>query len=553
MIGWFKTVQISGILLCICTAGYAGDLNVVNHKNTQLGLYLDEIRYNTHEKIGILPYILKNLKGKYLEIGTGGDPIAELLHKVPSDADITVIASDVDKQVLDSLLLRHPELQRYQEKESPVQLDLQQLNAVDMSVFDNGELHGINASSVVHEIISYAGGFDSCKKFFQEACRVLEPGGVLVYRDPESVQNKHEQVTVSLYNKVSKLFAHVFIYKFLDTRGSVLADAGKKVILYDTNNITFYVYKKNEIKPVVLSYEEYLQTPSYDIDFSREYKIEMPAGLNRELLRHYLTYLHSCNPLVFAKMIPNLSTGTSLLNYYAHSTSNVVQEFLQFHGYQLQDHQIGLEHNALILSEIEKKCQVLEFGIPLHFASKKKEIQLRSLLKDYGFNPSMHIVTVDEKTCLLDYRVFGLLYDHISALFDDKNAPVDTQEESHALWLKREGEEVYCYYSIDELLSNVLLHTYEQSQKVGGMVLCPINVESSLFVDRWCYTELLKETFYVTDSFGYSQKVFDGKRIVHFGKKPLLEALDICDDIVKSDSSMYPLLNQTVQKLRTTL
>ncbi len=194
-------------IICISffSALQANNLDVVDHKNTQLKLYLDAIQYNVQEKIGILPYVLQKEIGTYLEIGTGGDPISELMKSIPTHYNVKIIASDVDQNVLDSVLTRHPELQQYVDNQEGPQLHLQQLNAVDMNVIPNNHLDGINASSVLHEIISYAGGLDGCKKFFQEAHRVLKENGILIYRDPEFVSNKEQSVTVRFKNKPSKV------------------------------------------------------------------------------------------------------------------------------------------------------------------------------------------------------------------------------------------------------------------------------------------------------------------------------------------------------------
>ena len=273
-------------------------INVVDHKTLQLGLYLDLIRYNSQEKIGILPYILQKPEGIYLEIGTGGDPVADILAQIPSSAPVTLIASDIDENVLNSLPYRHPELQKHIDAIHGPKLKLLKLNAIDMSIFEDNYLYGINASAVLHEIISYAGGFEGMDKFFKEATRTLKEDGVLIYRDPEGIFNKSDIVKISLKDKPIRLFTHIFLYKFLDSRGSLLAKSGRKLQIYQRADILFKVYKKNEIVPVVLTYDQYLEIPSYDIDFSRNYVVTLPCGLYRELARHYITYLHQCNPLV---------------------------------------------------------------------------------------------------------------------------------------------------------------------------------------------------------------------------------------------------------------
>lgn len=539
------------VSICFFSVLQANNSDVVDHKNTQLKLYLDAIQYNVQEKIGILPYVLQKESGIYLEIGTGGDPVSELMKSIPSHYSVKIIASDVDQNILDSVLTRHPELQQYVQNQKGPQLHLQQLNAIDMSVIPNNHLDGINASSVLHEIISYAGGLNGCKKFFQEAHRVLKEDGILIYRDPEFVANEQQNVTIRFKNKPSKLFSHIFLYKFLDSRGSLLAEKNRKVFMYDTKDISFKIYKKNETNSSVYSYEEYLQIPSYDIDFSRKYSISLPYGLYRELSRHYLTYLHACNPLVYLKAIPNISTGTYFINYSAHSTVKVLKNFLNEHSQVIHDGQLSLEQKDLIDNAIEKNCEVLEFGIPLRFTSKSKKTALRMLLKEYGFDPSRYIIAVDNETNLLDYRIFGMLYEQIKNLFDVHNSIEFADNEKHAYWLKREGEEYYCYYSIDTLLSQVLLFSLEQCKNHNDiMVLCPLDKEYNKFLNRWCYSELLKDTLEVSDDMNYPIEIFDGKRIIHFKKMKLSQAINICESIIEDEPMNYPKLTEVVKNLK---
>lgn len=268
------------IVICFLSINAADiEINTVEHKNLQLDLYLDFIRYNSQEKIGILPYILRKNDGVYLEIGTGGDPIAEMFKNIPTNSRPTIIASDIDEDILNSLPRRHPELQKYIDSKQGPLLKLQQVNAIDMSNFKNNSLDGINASAILHEIISYAGGLEGMEKFFKEVFRTLKIGGILVYRDPESIANKKSMVTVTLKNKAVRLFAHIFLYKFLSKDGSSLAKAGIKFKMYNPDSVTFKIYKKNELTPTSLTFYEYLEVPSYDIDFSRKYTIMLPCGL----------------------------------------------------------------------------------------------------------------------------------------------------------------------------------------------------------------------------------------------------------------------------------
>ena len=73
-----KLVYIAFAIHCSLVTYIFGDVgrnkafDVVRHKNVQLDMYLDLIRHNVEEKIGILPYILQKPHGTYLEVGVGG-------------------------------------------------------------------------------------------------------------------------------------------------------------------------------------------------------------------------------------------------------------------------------------------------------------------------------------------------------------------------------------------------------------------------------------------------------------------------------------------------
>ncbi len=528
--------------------------NSVEHKNQQLDLYLDLIRYNTQEKIGILPYILKNKQGIYLEIGTGGDPIAKMLSKIPLTSNTTLIASDIEPTVLKALPKRHPELQPYLDAQQGVQLKLEQLDATDMSMFKNDFFDGINASSLVHEIFSYAGGFEGIRSFFKEAFRTLKIGGVLIYRDPECVAHKKQPVILSLKNKNIRLFAHIFLYKFLDSRGSALANSGCKVKVYNPEEVKFTIFKKGSLSPIVLTYEEYLNVPSYDIDFSREYTIALPCGLYRELARHYLTYLHQCNPLSYVKCTPNIIQEQYDISYFAHSTNSLLSMFLNDNEKSFKEKKISLKQKIKLDQEIEAKTHVLEFGIPLCFTSSKEQCKLRKLLEKYSLLPSSYIISISDNSCLLDYRIFGLLYDEINTIIGNGfNDFLVDSDVDHAKWLKREGEEFYFYFSADELITEVLQTTQSELIDDQGnktiFVLCPFAKDKNEFIERNCYSEILNNSMQVCDLLGYPIKVIDGKRVVHFSKMTLNSAITICKNIIKKSPMDYVKLQTYLESL----
>lgn len=536
-----------GILL----AYFAFSESTVEHKNLHLELYLDLIRYNSQEKIGIFPYILENRQGTYLEIGTGGDPIVDMLSRLPDTMPVTIIASDIEQAVLDAIPRRHPELEKYIHASEGLRLKLHQLNATHLSIFDENELDGINASSLVHEIVSYAGGFSALDSFFRESLRVLKPGGVLVYRDPESLRDAEKPVVVSLKNKSIRLFAHIFFIKYLDFRGSVLAKEGKRFCLYDTDDISFCIYKKNEARPVTVSYTEYLDIPSYDIDFSRKMTLSLPSGLYREFARHYITYLHQCDPLAFIRFLPDVLSGLYVPCYLAHSTQKIFAEFLGASNSDFQEGKVSVASKNLVDAASARTLSVLEFGVPLHFSSRSNERLLRELIKNHSFDPSRYIIALNNGDCLLDYRVFGLLYNEISnQCFDRFNGVVQENYLTHAQWLMREGEESYFYLSVDALIAHILADAVSQASDLSScFVLCPISADHIRFVERLCYTEALKEALDLHDDMGYPLDIKDGKQIIHFRKMAVRDALIICKNIVQQNPLEYPILSEVIGKI----
>lgn len=531
-------------------------VNTVDHKNLQLNLYLDFIKYNTQEKLGILPYILAKPEGIYLEVGTGGDPIAELLSKIPDTVSPTIIASDIDENILKLLPIRHPQLNKYLiSKRTGPQLKLQALDAQSMSCFSDNYLSGINVSAVVHEIVSYGGGIHALDNFFAEAFRVLKQDGVIVYRDPESVSDTNEGVQVQLKSPTIRLFTHIFLVKFLDDAYGKLAKSGRKYKKYSSDSIKFTFYKKNEITPLSMSYKEYFQVRSYEIDFSRHYSLELPRGLCREIERHYLTYLHQCNPLMYVRCLPTIDSNSYFVNYLAHSTEILLDEFLRKNGLTLIENTIDLSTRRILDQAIANNMQVIEYGILLHFSSKNVQRQLYTLLKTHGFEPNVHLTQVKDDECLLDYRVFGLLYDYINEeIFNNYNGPLKKEDAIHAQWLRREGEETYVYYSDDELITRVAEICF--THHIGNeepLVLCPISPTLTKFISRLCYDEVLKNAMDIHDMLGYPIEIKEGKRIIHFSKMSLKNALPIYEEIIKQNPDNYMSLQKMVHNLKPSI
>jgi hypothetical protein len=210
-------------------------------------------------------------------------------------------------------------------------------------------------------------------------------------------------------------------------------------------------------------------------------------------------------------------------------------------------------HKSAVDSAIARNLSVLEFGIPFRMPSRIHERNLRELLKYHGFEPSRHIIALNNGDCLLDYRIFGLLYDDLCLkVFDRFDTVADDASMKHVRWLKREGEETYCYLSVDGLISRVLengVASYADRLTCDSFVLFPIDSEHIKFIERLCYTEVLREALDLHDDMGYPLEIKDGKQIVHFRKMRLSDACAVCAEIIDRNPLDYPLLAELVAKL----
>lgn len=518
----------------------------LDHKNDNLPAYLNYIQHNVNEKIGILPYILQNPYGRYLEIGTGGDAIAELMQQLPKSAQNLIIASDIEEDILTALPERHPVLLDYLHAQTGPQLRLIRLNAIDMSLFDHAFFDGINASALVHEIVSYAGGLQGVHTFFTEACRVLKPGGVLIYRDPEYMQNPDERVIVTLNTRSIRLFVHLFLPVFLDAHHTVRAQSGHKYLRYTHDDVLIQYYKKHLPNLEIMHYADYFLIPTNTIDFDRPHLLQIPCGLYREIARHYITYIYQCNPLMFVQPIPDIRYQHYQIHYLAHHAQSLLHAFLQEHHESLSDECASKKQLESMQQSMLATESVIEHGIRLRFSDQSRIQQLHALLLAHQFAPDRYVLNYSSHQLLLDYRIFALLYTPLKKnIFSQNNGPIDTTHEEHARWTQREGEEHYFYLSADALITRVLKQTQQtlfDGNAMHTFVLFPPSTRHSCFIERPCYSALLNKAVSVQTMSGHPIPIYDGKRIIHFAKMTVADAIITGKNMVAAEPQNYPLL-----------
>lgn len=127
-------------------------------------------------------------------------------------------------------------------------------DAIDIPA-KNGSYDIVNCSSVFHEIYSYAGGTDAVKKALNEIHRVIKPGGYLLFRDVYPVD-------VSLHAPIVQEYKHDSWVNF----------------------VQFFLQYYLQEAPH--SYK----TPVSMLYGDGKARTEVPAGLAREIQRHYITF-----------------------------------------------------------------------------------------------------------------------------------------------------------------------------------------------------------------------------------------------------------------------
>lgn len=296
----------------------------LSHKDSQVSVYLEKLAYNLKEKTLLLEYIIAFQKGRFLEVGTGGDSLWFMLEKLSDKSEVQIVGCDISAKVLDELKLRRPDIKKYQKKDIPLQLDLKEANLLNLPFPDN-HFQGINVSAVFHEVFSYCGGSSSVKKALGEIYRTLSTGGVFIYRDPEVFRKPSSVVSLLSKDKGLSLFLNAFLpYYYLYLEKSKTLHEVSVCLISCTLNSGEYI----ELKSV----EDFVKIPTSNIDFTLPIQILTNQVMASELCRHYITYLVDCNPMRFVELTKNPLTQVYSITCHTPKSQDLFDSFVQSEG-----------------------------------------------------------------------------------------------------------------------------------------------------------------------------------------------------------------------------
>lgn len=525
----------------------------VQHKDEFIDTYLSNISANMEEKTEILEHIQTREDGTFIDIGTGGDSIAIIASQLPKNSSPTLIAADIDPLVLDSIATRRPEIQEFIHSASGPKVEFVAMSATHMEPIKDSTVSGVVASALAHEVFSYIPAKPSLDQFIEEVCRVLEKGGVFIYRDPKWVDDPSTSCRLHINNEIAKYYTIFFLSRFLDRTFSSIRDYKEeccKPNLYSCTDVTIHAHLKNIDTIGHFPFEEFLHIPSRSIDYTKNFFIEAPKGLISEIQRHYLMYVK--NYFVGGFLDPSHFRKDIILSDLSTEEQEVLKAFLKRNPLMIKEGCIPQEFFPTLFKESELIQQFFSEGVRLTFRDTTELSSFLSFLpKDQKWKT--HLYRVEDTMLVIDPILLSLMFRGrhegiFQFIHDDHSLPWDLFEH-----LKLEGEEHYFYKTTDELITYmgqlsrfVLKDTHKKNY-----LLAPIDGSHIKVAPRKLYQIILERDMSITDNQGTICAPETSKNIIHFSLQPKQQAFKVYNDLLQEHASCFPNLKKWVSHVET--
>lgn len=537
------------VSLVFCTSVYmVADNASLDHKNTYLSSYLNEISAEMEEKTQILDHILNRKTGSYLDIGTGGDALHFLLKNIPTNLPITIIGSDIDANILQAIPERNPSIKDFMHNEShKTKCLLMRMDATNMVSIAENSLDGINASALTHEIFSYVPTKTGLDQLFSEIARVLKKDGIFIYRDPKWDDNPEQDCLLIIKEDLAKYFVSLFLPRFLDRSFSDIKNYQNcciKPTIYENKHIRINYFLKGSNYTKKAKLDQFIQTPLHMMDFSRNISIEAPRGLISEIYRHYILFLKN---IFITELVDNnfFNRDTCFLMDLSDEARVIFKQFLMNHDIYTEHIDTDLPVFQRIAREKKNLQKFMHNGLHARIINKEAVLKYCSMLHNQGI--SNNLIFVQDDYVWIDGKIATLLFlgtnKGIFSHIETNHTPLYVLE-----WLKREGEEFYFYKTTDELITyigQITYHTLKDTEK-DGFLLCPITSEHIKTVSRDLYKSIINSHMSVLDIDGNQQDIIFDKNIIHFQLMSLEKAQMIYAEIKEKNGDRFPMLSKWI-------
>lgn len=481
----------------------------IDHKNLKLASYLDQISENLDEKAGIIDIIKTHKSGSYLDIGSGRDTISYIINSLSNEnlSDVNLIAADLESKTLAEIAKNHAALFFNFNNSADVRLSLLKMDATEMHQLKDNSITAINASALLHEVNSYVPPKTPIDRFFDESIRVLKKGGFLVYRDPTLQSNPEIINSLVIKNDLAKKFVSIFLPKLLDTKLTQLTDMHGNSIkpnFHYQERVKVSLYLAGQSQPTSLDYEGFFATKSNDIDFSKDVIITAPRRLLSEIQRHYILFVKDVYPVAF---VDEKWVNCDLPNHTPQRARKVINNFAKSLGIDYCE-KLSKSDLKTLTTERKKIDDLINNGITIYNIKTEDRKLLQKLLESRGI--SSHLYKISLESIWLDAKLFTVLYNRLPHDFRSANFPTESM-----IWLAREGEEFYFYFTAEELFSYLekFCKFFLKNTNKEGYSLNPVHIK---YATRDLYVNLLERDMVQLDEKNTKQEFITSKTIITF-------------------------------------
>lgn len=517
----------------------------VDHKTDNLNTYLSSISGSLDEKTEIVSFIeaVRHEGARFLEIGSGGDPVAVMVKKLQEHEDgITIQVIDADPDVLNGLVDRHPDIIDDASKKG-IDILMTPMDATDMYEFDDNSFDGINASSLVHEIFSYADGFKGVARFVGEVNRVLKPQGMFFYRDPE-LSNSLVYSEATLQDGNLKALAFFYLANALTPKDTDDDHAASGLgELYTASAIHLSYYSKSLNEQIVASAKDLARVVMHDVDFERDVVLYAEHGVVKELMRHFLTF-HQSSP--YGTVNFTAEDDVVKVQYVSSNTANRWSAFLEEKRIPVSaDRTLTADDYRLVQLAMQEVFDFMQNDVGLILEPE----QVAAVGKEVGTDPMR--ISNDEKVYGIDSLKFSLHYEKLlHAGIVSERSFVNPTAFHFFQYLKQEVRETYFYLTPDELIAFI---AEVSSRDNNGYVLVPSQGESAnRTTHRPKYDEFLRQSLSVRpldETLKVDLTPFEKKRLIQFAKMPYNQALEMLENLISQAEHDYPMTRQVYERL----
>lgn len=423
--------------------------------------YLDVISGASDEKAELVEYVERLERGRILEIGPGaGTALARIVRCVEEtfspEQRPEIIVFDVIADVFDRV--------REAIGETDVALTCVVGDGAKDLPFEDGSITAVNLSAVAHECFSYGGGFSGVHRLAKECGRVMAPGGILTYRDPDGIE-LHSMEEARLTQPLARRFAAYFLPKFLDRTQTHLTekvDLGYgETLELQLNGQPLSIQELMNLRPEAL--EEGGLT------------LRAKAGLIHEIQRHLV---------LFAKDVGGMRVGKEEEGGISLDPLNRTEIFTINNPKAIAELSYFLEVEGVSFTEHSGVFQLTISALNLYHK------KIREISAKYEEN----LTISPETTQILD-------------------------------WGSREGEEHYFYGSCEEVIARFAHFSLikDGNGEMEYSCLCPISTNHIRTIERGSHSRFLKGQLDRTSR----EALSDRKRHIHFAKLPLEQAFPV--------------------------